>query len=349
MKAMVYAAFGERLREMEMPDPEVLDGGVVIRVRAAGVCRSDWHAWQGHDPDIKVLPHVPGHEFAGEIAAVGRGVRRWREGDLVTVPFACGCGGEACEECAAGQAQVCPRQYQPGFSGAGAFAELVAVPSADFNVVRLPEGVSFAGAAALGCRFATAFRALVHADQAAVREGEMLVVFGCGGVGLSVVMIAVALGARVLAVDPRGDAREKAMGLGAEMVSGVDGALEVVREWTGGRGAEVAVEAVGRAEVCAMAVRSLRPRGRMVQIGLLLGKHADPVVPMGLVIARELRIIGSHGMAAAAYPEMLAMVADGRLRPERLMGRVIGFGEIPGALAAMTTNEGAAGAVVAAW
>ena len=110
-----------------------------------------------------------------------------------------------------------------------------------------------------------------------------------------------------------------------------------------------AVVAVGRAEVCAMAVRSLRPRGRMVQIGLLLGKHADPVVPMGLVIARELRIIGSHGMAAAAYPEMLAMVADGRLRPERLMGRVIGFGEIPGALAAMTTNEGAAGAVVAAW
>ncbi|HKN97737.1 MAG TPA: alcohol dehydrogenase catalytic domain-containing protein, partial [Pseudonocardiaceae bacterium] len=156
MKAVVYARYGETPTLTDVPEPACPDGGVLIAVRATGVCRSDWHAWQGHDP--VELPHIPGHELAGEIAAVGAGVSRWRVGDRVTVPFVCGCG--RCEYCLAGDAQVCPQQTQPGFTGPGSFAELVPIHAADVNLVRLPESVAFTTAASLGCRFATAFRAV---------------------------------------------------------------------------------------------------------------------------------------------------------------------------------------------
>ena len=164
------------------------------------MCRSDWHAWQGHE--LVALPHVPGHEYAGTVAAVGRDVTTLHVGDRVTVPFVLGCG--RCTYCLQGDAQVCPDQLQPGFTLPGSFAELVAVPRADANVVRLPDEVSYAAAAALGCRFATAYRAVV--THGPLEAGQWLAVFGCGGVGLSAVMVAVARGARVVAVDVRSDA-----------------------------------------------------------------------------------------------------------------------------------------------
>jgi len=176
---------------------------------ATGVCRSDWHAWAGHD-DI-AFPHVPGHELAGVVVEVGEQVSRWEVGDRVTVPFVCGCG--LCEWCLAGDAQVCPSQHQPGFTHWGSFAEYVVLHAADTNLVGLPEQVSFATAASLGCRFATAYRALV--GRARVAEGEWVTVIGAGGVGLSVVMIARALGARVVAVDRNLEALAVASELGA--------------------------------------------------------------------------------------------------------------------------------------
>ena len=163
-------------------------GGVVVRVMATGMCRSDWHAWAGHDEIA--FPHVPGHELAGEVVEVGAGVDRWAVGDRVTVPFVCGCG--RCEWCLAGNAQVCPDQQQPGFTHWGSFAEYVALHAADTNLVAFPSRVDFATAASLGCRFATAYRALV--GRARITEGEWVTVVGAGGVGLSTVMIARALG-----------------------------------------------------------------------------------------------------------------------------------------------------------
>ncbi len=179
----------------EVADPVVPTDGVVVRVRATGLCRSDWHGWAGHDPDI-VFPHIPGHELAGVIEAVGSGVRRWAVGERVTVPFVCGCG--RCVWCARGDAQVCPDQQQPGFTHDGSFAELVALHAADTNLVAIPGGVGVTAAAALGCRFATAYRGLV--GRARLRADEWVTVIGAGGVGLSAVMIATALGARVIAV-----------------------------------------------------------------------------------------------------------------------------------------------------
>jgi alcohol dehydrogenase len=196
VRALVFETFGGPLTVQDVPAPDPAPGGVVVRVGASGVCRSDWHAWQGHDPDV-VLPHVPGHELAGTVAAVGAEVRRWRVGDRVTVPFVNACG--RCAQCAAGEHQVCTRQTQPGFTHWGSMAEYVALDAADVNLVALPAGLDDATAASLGCRFATAFRAVVQV--AGVRPGEWVAVHGCGGVGLSAVQVAVAAGARVVAVD----------------------------------------------------------------------------------------------------------------------------------------------------
>jgi D-arabinose 1-dehydrogenase-like Zn-dependent alcohol dehydrogenase len=331
MWAVTYAGYGLTPELAEVPEPDCPDDGVVVAVGATGVCRSDWHAWRGHDP--VPLPHVPGHELAGTVVRVGPDVRRWRPGQRVTVPFVCGCG--RCEYCASGEQQVCPHQTQPGFSGPGSFAEQVALHAADTNLVELPDDVGFVAAASLGCRFATAYRALTAHGRLA--DGEWLAVHGCGGVGLSAVMIGVALGARVVGVDVSGAALRRAGELGATAV--LD-ALEVtdvpaaVREVTGG-GAHVSVDALGSPATAVASVRSLRRRGRHVQVGLLLGESATPPLPMDLVVSHELQVLGSHGMAAHEYPRMLRLVADGVLRPDLLVGRVLGLADGGAALAAL--------------
>lgn len=332
MKAIRFEQFRGPLAVTHVPDPAVPDDGVVVRVRATGVCRSDWHAWQGHDPDVR-LPHVPGHELAGTIEAVGGGVRRWRVGDRVTVPFVAGCG--RCEICAGGDPQVCPNQYQPGFTGWGSFAEFVPLRHADANLVLLPENLGFVEAASLGCRFVTAYRAVVA--LAGLRPGEWIAIHGCGGVGLSAILIAHARGGRILAIDIRDEALGLARELGATATLNIRTIADVptaVREITGG-GAAVSIDALGSPATSRNSILGLRPRGRHVQVGLLLGEEAEPPMPMAAVIARELQIFGSHGMAAQAYPAMLAEVADGRLKPSRLVGRTLSIDEIPAALEAM--------------
>ncbi|MBM7439078.1 zinc-dependent alcohol dehydrogenase family protein [Streptomyces sp. HB132] len=339
MRAVVFEGFGQEARVRDLPDPTPPAGGVVVRVEATGLCRSDWHGWMGHDPDI-VLPHVPGHELAGVVEETGPGVHNWRPGDRVTVPFVCACG--RCSACAAGAQQVCERQTQPGFTHWGSFAQYVALEHADVNLVALPEGLSYATAAGLGCRFATAFRAVV--GQGRVAPGEWVAVHGCGGVGLSAVMIAVACGARVVAVDVSQRALELARAFGASVCvdasahpAGADGA---VRELTGG-GAALSLDALGSPVTCAASVRSLRRQGRHVQVGLLPSAAGDPVVPMARVIALELEILGSHGMAAHDYPPMMDMVLVGTLRPDLLVTSTIALDAAPAALAAMGTAPGA--------
>lgn len=342
MRAVVYTAYGVTPVLAEVPEPVCARDGVVIAVRATGVCRSDWHAWKGHDPVS--LPQIPGHELAGTIAEVGGDVTKWRVGDRVTVPFVCGCG--VCEFCSAGDAQVCPDQTQPGFTGPGSFAERVAISAADVNLVALPDSIDFVTAASLGCRFATAFRAITAHGR--LRGGDWLAVHGCGGVGLSAVMIGQALGARVLAVDVAPAALARARELGAEHV--IDAGKEVdtaatIRELTGG-GTHVSVDALGTPATATASVNCLRRRGRHVQVGLLLGAASTPPMPMDRVIAHELEIYGSHGMAAHEYPAMLGLIRDGTLAPDRLVGDVITLEEAGAALAAMDGPTASSGMTV---
>lgn len=342
MRAVQYDAVGAEPRITEVAAPVCPVDGAIIGVAATGVCRSDWHAWRGHDP--VPLPHIPGHEFAGTVTEVGPEVSSVAVGDRVTAPFVNGCG--RCEWCRTGQAQVCPEQTQPGFTGPGSFAEQVVVPAADLNLVRLPDEIDFVSAAALGCRFATAFRALT--GHGAVGPGIWVAVFGCGGVGLSAVMIAAVLGARVAAVDPSPAARTRAAELGAELTLAADDPAAELRAATGG-GVHFSLDAFGSPATADFSIRSLRRRGRHVQVGLLLGADSRTPIPWDLVVAHELQVVGSHGMAAADYPAMLAMVADGRLQPRRLVGSVIALDEIPSALMAMDQPvAGHAGITVAA-
>jgi alcohol dehydrogenase len=333
MKAIVYDSFGGPITLQNVPEPAPSEHGAVIRVMATGLCRSDWHGWMGHDPDITSLPHVPGHELAGVITGVGKGVEGWQAGDRVTVPFVCACG--TCPQCVSGNQQVCERQSQPGFTHWGSFAEYVAIEHAAVNLVRLPEEVDFVTAASLGCRFGTAFRAVV--DRGQVSAGQWVAVHGCGGVGLSAVMIASALGANVVAIDITEQKLAFARSVGAAATvnaTEVEDVVAAVVEATGG-GAHVSIDALGSPATCFNSIANLRRRGKHVQVGLLVGEHRRAAVPMERVIAHELEILGSHGMQAYRYSELLAMIRNGKLHPERLIGDRISLEEAPGALTTM--------------
>jgi D-arabinose 1-dehydrogenase-like Zn-dependent alcohol dehydrogenase len=333
MRALVVDAFGAPPEVREVADPVCPADGVVIDVRATGLCRSDWHGWAGHDPGI-VLPHIPGHEFAGVVVEVGADVSRVRVGQRVTVPFVCACG--KCATCLAGAQQVCEDQVQPGFTMSGSFAERVAIPRADLNVVELPESLDFATAAGLGCRFATAYRAVTAHGR--IGESDHVAVFGCGGVGLSAIMIAAARGARVIGIDISTQALELAASLGARdtVDAGSQNAVARIRGLTGG-GAHVAIDALGSADTAQASIECLRPRGRHVQVGLMVGDDAHARVPMGLVIARELEIYGSHGMAAHDYPAMLAEVTAGTLQPGCIVTSRAGLDALAGAHGALAS------------
>jgi alcohol dehydrogenase len=326
MRAVVFERFGGPLRLERVPDPTPSEDGVVVRVRSTGICRSDWHGWQGHDPDI-TLPHVPGHELAGEIVALGRGVRNLSIGDRVTVPFVSGCG--TCRPCERGDPQVCDAQLQPGFTHWGSFAEYVALRYAARNVVRLPEELSYEAAASLGCRFVTAYRALVQLAE--LKADETLVVFGCGGVGLSAISIARALGARSIAVDIDTEKLALAQALGAELLldARTEPALcERVRAATRG-GADVSIDALGSSLTLRQSLESLRKRGRHVQVGLLVGERADTTLPMSRVIANELVLYGSHGIAAQAYSDVFGMIRKQGIDLERMIGPRLGLEAVP--------------------
>lgn len=331
MKAVYYEQFQGSVSLEELPDPSPVEGGVVLKVEATGLCRSDWHGWMGHDSDIK-LPHVPGHELAGTIVELGKGVKNFKIGDRVTVPFVGGCG--KCEQCETGNQQVCDKQFQPGFTHWGSFAEYVGIHYAETNLVRLPDSIGFETAASLGCRFITSYRAVVH--QGKVQPEQWVAVHGCGGVGLSAIMIAKAYGAKVIAIDINEAALQLASSIGADFCinSNHENPIEAVKALSQG-GVHVSLDALGNKTTAYNSVANLRKRGKHIQVGLLAGDDFEPRLPMQLVVANELEIIGSHGMQAHAYPEMLALIEAGKLKPELMIQRTIGLKDVCGLLPKM--------------
>ena len=332
MKAMFYEKFGQTPIITDVPDPEPGEDGAVIRVEASGICRSDWHGWMGHDADVK-LPHVPGHELAGVVEEVGGGVKNWKNGDRVTVPFSCGCG--ECPQCRDGFHNICDNYFQPGFTAWGSFAQYVTIRYADVNLVRLPGEIDYVTAASLGCRFVTSFRAVTA--QGAVKAGHWVAVHGCGGVGLSAVMIARALDARVVGVDIRAGALDLAGEVGAEEVIDAGKTPDVVgaiKDITGG-GANVSIDALGSVTTCANSILCLRKRGRHVQVGVMAAEHKDPPIPMGQVMFNELEIVGSHGIQAYEYGRVLDLITGGKLDPKKLIGKTIPLEEAVAELVSM--------------
>ncbi len=334
MKAAVMEAYREPLVVREVPDPRPAPDGAVIRVEANGICRSDWHGWAGDWPKFFDLPHVLGHEMCGVVEEVGAEVEVFRPGARVIVPFSSGDG--SCRWCRSGLAHLCDNPITVGFSTWGGFAQFFAIDHADFNLVALPEGVDFVAGAGMGCRFMTAFHGI--ADRAAVKAGEWVAVHGCGGIGLSAVQIASALGANVIGVDIGEDKLDFAKELGAvEVVNAQESnnPARAVREITGG-GAHVSVDALGIEATCRNAIKSLRQRGRHVQIGITTGAAAgDLPVPIDLIVNKEIELLGSRGMPVTEYEAMLRMVAAGRIDPGRLVTRRVALEETGAVLAAM--------------
>ncbi|RSZ61398.1 alcohol dehydrogenase [Corynebacterium hylobatis] len=326
MKALVLTEFGKDLEIMTMPDPTPEADGVVIRIEANGVCRSDWHLWMG-DWDwlgLKVeFPHVLGHEFSGVVEEVGSGVSRFAVGDRVFVPHAHGCG--VCEYCLSGFTNVCANVIFAGTDYWGGYGQYVAVPAADRNLVRLPDGVSFEAAAGLGCRFMTAWHGVV--DQAKVQPGEWVAVHGSGGMGLSAIQIASAVGASVIAVDINDKALEMARNAGAvHTINSLDtDPVEAVRELTAG-GVHVGIDALGIQQTCLNSLNSLRKRGRHLQAGLTSQDEKGAIpVPIDAIALQELSIIGCANMPIARFPDMMRMVESGTVDPAATITRRVGL------------------------
>jgi alcohol dehydrogenase len=336
VRAAAIVEYREPLVVAEFDDPVTPDRGVVLRVEATGICHSDWHSWMGHE-DLPGLPHVPGHEVVGSVASVGPEVTNWQVGDMVTVPFSVGCG--ECRSCRDGFLNTCDNAFTPGFSAWGTWAECVAIDHADLNLVRLPEGLNPVDAVALGCRFITAFRAVV--DRGRIQEREWLAVHGCGGVGLSAVMIGSALGARVIAIDIDPASLALATTLGAELA--VDARdehfIEQIDAATAG-GVHVSIEAVGRTETVLNSLASLRKHGRHIQVGLLLAEHGEPAIPMEPVIMGEQEILGVRGMPATDYGRVFELVESGAVDPSRLVTGTVSLEEASDVLEAMGDFQG---------
>lgn len=338
MRAAVIDALNEPLAVRQVPDPECPPDGAIIRVGANGICRTDWHLWTG-DWTWRGLaiapPFVLGHEFSGTIEEVGRDVRGWRRGDRVIYPMNPGDG--TCEWCCNGQQHICDAgaALVPGVSFWGAFAELVMVRHADENLVRLPDALSFVDSAAMACRYMAAFQAVMHKAQ--VRGGEWVAVHGCGGMGLSAVQIAAAVGGRVIAVDTSDAALEAAVSLGAAHAINATrhDPVEAIRTLTSG-GAQVSIDALGIAATCRGSVLSLRKQGRHVQIGHTTRQEAgDVALPIDVILLNELQLFGAFGMQGQRFGTMLAMCEAGTLQPGRLVRQRVGLEEVTGVLQAM--------------
>lgn len=341
MRAAILHEYGEPLEIDTVPDPEPGADGAVVAVEACGLCRSDWHAWKGHGEwadDRVPRGQILGHEPAGEVIAVGEEVERISEGDRVVVPFSLGDG--TCHNCRTGHGNVCQDGLALGFEpeAPGAFAEQVAVPAADYNLVQLPERLNPRDAAVLGCRYMTAYHAL--ASRAGLSGGDWLAVHGCGGVGLSAVQLGDALGARIVAVDPDARARERAGELGADVTVDpeVIDPVEEIRTVAGG--ADVSVDALGIGETCRNSVRCLRERGTHAQVGLTTDtERGEVALPTDWMTRWEITFVGSRGMPPTSYGRLFDLVTSSDVDPGALVAREISLDDVSDRLAAMTDHE----------
>lgn len=352
MRAAQFESCGGEIVVREVSYPSIPEDGVIVRVAATGVCRSDWHAWMGHDIDVKDWLDAnkgswftPGHEVAGVVVESGS-ICNFVAGDRVAIPFILSCG--KCIQCSRGRATVCLDQSQPGFTIPGSYAEYVAIPRADRNLTRLPEQVSFIEAASLGCRFTTAFRAVIQ--QGKLQAGQRVAVVGCGGLGLAAVMIACSCGAgTVSAFDVSQEAFERAKAIEPSITTGTilpDGNFVFSHVGTGTSavvsdhdGFDLTIECSGFAPACVASVKMLKPGGRMVQAGLCLG-FEKPLVPMALVAAKEIEIVGSHGFDGANdMSTILNLVERKVLCPAKLVDRQVSLEEGVKILTEMSTKS----------
>ncbi len=301
------------LREIQAPEPGPDD--VLVRVKAAGVCHSDAH-YRGGRSRVDPLPLTLGHEVAGIIERVGTAVTTVARGDRVCLHYLTSCG--RCSQCERGNEQFCATGSMLGHYRPGGWAEFIVVPAR--NAVRLPDAISFEHGAVMMCSSSTALHAL---RQGRLAEGETVAVFGAGGLGMSAIQIARALGAsRVFAVDVSDAKLALAKEYGAVPVDAKSGdAAEIIRALTGGNGVDVAVELIGLGVTMRQALQSVAVHGRAVIAGL--ASQMLEIDTYSELLGREAEIIGANDHLLSELPFLLQLAADGALDLSRVVERTI--------------------------
>ncbi|PIC82992.1 alcohol dehydrogenase catalytic domain-containing protein [Sporosarcina sp. P1] len=330
MKALVLTD-KENCEVRNVADPTIDENGVIIKVKANGVCRSDWHFWK----EGAFIGRILGHEFSGTVEEVGKNVTNFKRGDRVISPFT---GSEgSCPYCLSGRSHLCDSRSSPGITHDGGYAEYVAIPMGDRNVIHLPDEVSYLDASALGCRFMTAFHGLV--DRAQLMPGEWVAVYGCGGVGLSLINIAAAMGAAVIGVDINEGNLELAKKMGAvhTINSSKTDPAEAIRELTNG-GAHISVDAIGRTETCLSSIGSLQKDGRHLQIGVISNNEGKVLLPANELLTKEIRFLTAFGMPVQRYTSLLPLVAQGKLTPGKMVNSEVSLSDVNGLFQAMSRN-----------
>jgi len=284
----------------DIPEPELVAGEVIVRVDAAGICAGDLYIYQGKNP-YAVYPVIGGHEIAGTVADAGDS--EWRLGERVVIEPFIGCG--ECYPCRVGKPNCCANLRIIGVHRPGGYADLVSAPSDRLHAI--PEGLS-AAHASLAEPVAIALQACRRAN---VSAGEYALVLGCGPIGLALIEVARARGARVVAVDVQEDRLAVAAQLGAETLPAGPSLRDAVLAQTCGEGAPVVLEATGNAQVIESCVDLVASGGRIAILGLV--RQGVGVTFPGLDITRkELTILGSRA-STDCFPEALQMLAAGHI------------------------------------
>ncbi len=333
MRAARFHEGTRRLALATVADPRPGPGEVVLRVRAAGVCGSDLGFLDGLAlPPGAESPVILGHEVAGEVDEAGAGVSGWRAGDRVLVNPYLACG--ACHVCAAGRPSICARPAVIGVHRPGGFAERVAVPAGSLH--RLPDGLPFAQAAIVPDAVSTAYHALVTRGRLAA--GGSVAVLGAGGLGHHGILLARLLGAApVVAVVRREAVAERVRALGAEVVVGEGAAVaKAVRRATGGLGADLVVDFVGKPETVRTAVQSVRIGGTVVVVGV--SDAPITLVPSAHLVRFEIDLKGAYGAGPAEIEAVLDFVRAGRLDLAASISRRCALEALPGAAEAMRSR-----------
>jgi len=285
MKAALFYGVGQPLVVEEVPCPRPARGEVLLKVRACGICGSDIHiAYEGITP-TPFQPIILGHEFSGEIAEIGEGVDGWEVGERVAASCIVSCG--RCISCLSGNQQICLKRRLLGVHLNGGLAEFTRTPAE--NLIRLPDKIPYEEGAILTDAVATPYRAITRRGRLA--PGESVAVIGCGGLGIHAVQLARIFGAAlVIGVDVSSVALDRAMDRGADLVcrSDREDPVAFIQKATGGLGADLIIECVGRQETIAMAVASLRTGGRAVVVGL--GSEEITTLPPTEFVRREVEL-----------------------------------------------------------
>jgi len=312
MKAAVYHGNGSRLAIEEMPTPTLREGEVMLRVAACGLCHTDLHYLDHGVPTFQKPPIILGHEAAGTVDRIGPGVSGVSPGDRVLAPSVWACG--RCRYCRAGRENLCVDLVMPGNHRHGGFAEFLAVPAKE--LVKLPPDLPLERACVIADAVSTPYHAVKQRGQ--VRAGDTVAVVGCGGVGLNVVQCAALAGATVITVDLIDARLALARRLGARHTINPGATERVdkeVRKLTDG-GVDVAFEVVGNPTTIDLAFNLLRKGGRLVVIGF---SHEPVPINAAKLMFYELELAGSLGCGGGLYPEIVALVAAGRIDLEPIV------------------------------